>query len=334
MRAIIPVAGIGTRLRPHTFTTPKVLLNVAGKPILAHIIESLINIGINKATIITGYMGDRVMDFVYKKYPGLDVRFVHQEETLGLGHAIWTARKSFSNEPLLIILGDTIFDVDLSFVYNHHCNSLGVKEVSDPRRFGVVIKNSEGKIEKLIEKPEQPISNSAIVGIYYIQNSDSLNQALDLLIDNNIRTRGEFQLTDALQIMIENGEYFDTFDVEGWYDCGKPETLLSTNQFLLNKINTQVTLDGSVIIPPSYISGKAKVENSIVGPYASIADEAVVKDTIIKNSIVSYSAQVYNSLLDESIIGNDAYVNGLFQKLNVGDSSTLDYSKMTKNKEL
>lgn len=327
MRAIIPVAGIGTRLRPHTFTTPKVLLNVAGKPILAHIIESLINIGINKATIITGYMGDRVMDFVYKKYPGLDVRFVHQEETLGLGHAIWTARKSFAGEPLLIILGDTIFDVDLSFLYDHKCNSLGVKEVNDPRRFGIVIKNDDEKVEKLIEKPENPISNLAIVGIYYIHNSAALNYALNHLIDNNIRTRGEFQLTDALQIMIDNGEYFDTFQVDGWYDCGKPETLLSTNQFLLNKINTTTSIEGSVVIPPSFISPKARVENSIIGPYASIADEAIVKDTIIRNSIVSYGAQVYNSLLDESIIGNEAYVNGLFQKLNVGDSSTLDYSK-------
>lgn len=328
MRAIIPVAGIGTRLRPHTFTTPKVLLNVAGKPILAHIIESLMQIDINKATIITGYMGDRIMDFVYKKYPGLDVRFVHQEETLGLGHAIWTARKSFGNEPLLIILGDTIFDVDLSFVFNHPHNSLGVKQVDDPRRFGVVITDEKGRITQLIEKPEEPISKSAIVGIYFIKNPNALNFALEQLIDKNIKTRGEFQLTDALQIMINNGEYFDTFDVDGWYDCGKPETLLSTNQFLLNKIYTEQNIEGSIIIQPSFVSPKAKVENSIIGPYASIADEAVVKDTIIRNSIISYGAVVMNSLLDNSIIGNEAYVNGLFQKLNVGDSSTIDYSKI------
>lgn len=327
MRAIIPVAGIGSRLRPHTFTTPKVLLNVAGKPILAHIIESLMNLNINKATIITGYMGDRVMDFVYKKYPSLDVRFVHQEETLGLGHAIWTARKSFSNEPLLIILGDTIFDVDLNFIWKADKNLLGIKYVEDPSRFGVVVKNEQGIVTKLVEKPEQLVSNSAIVGLYYIKNSESLALALDNLIDNNIKTRGEFQLTDALQLMIDNGQTFDTFNVEGWYDCGKPETLLATNNFLLEKIQNNLNLSGSVMIPPSYVSPLATVENSIIGPYASIADEAIVKDSIVKNSIVSFGATVSNSLLDESIIGNDAFVKGMFQKLNVGNSSSIDYTR-------
>jgi glucose-1-phosphate thymidylyltransferase len=327
MRAIIPVAGIGSRLRPHTFTTPKVLLNVAGKPILAHIIESLMNLNINKATIITGYMGDRVMDFVYKKYPSLDVRFVHQEETLGLGHAIWTARKTFANEPLLIILGDTIFDVDLNFIWNADKNSLGIKYVEDPRRFGVVVKNDQGIVTKLVEKPEQLVSNSAIVGLYFIKNSESLALALENLIDNNIKTRGEFQLTDALQLMIDNGQKFDTFDVEGWYDCGKPETLLATNNFLLEKIQNNLNLSGSVMIPPSYVSPLATVENSIIGPYASVADEAIVKDSIVKNSIVSFGATVSNSLLDESIIGNDAFVKGMFQKLNVGNSSSIDYTR-------
>lgn len=328
MRAIIPVAGIGTRLRPHTFTTPKVLLNVAGKPILAHIMDSLLKIGITKSTIITGYMGDSVIDFVNKRYPEMDVEFVHQEETLGLGHAIWTAKDTFGNEPLIIILGDTIFDVDLQFIFASEENSIGVKFVEDPRRFGVVLLNDDKKIEKLIEKPQEPISNLAIVGIYYIKNSKLLEESLSELIDKDIRTKNEYQLTDALQLMLDKGECFSTFSVDGWYDCGKPETLLATNQFLLNKVPSKEKLEGSVIIQPSFISKDAKVVNSVIGPYASIADEAVVEDSIIKNSIISYGAHVSNSLLDESIIGNDAYVNGTFQKLNVGDSSSIDYSKV------
>ncbi len=327
MRAIIPVAGVGTRLRPHTFTTPKVLLNVAGKPILGHIIDSLIKIGVVKSTIVTGYMGDRVQDFVTKKYPKYDFDFVHQNEALGLGHAIWTAKETFGDEPLIIILGDTIFDVDLNFIFNAQTNAIGVKQVEDPRRFGVVITNSDNKIIKLIEKPQEPISKLAIVGIYFIKNSKLLAESLNTLINNNIKTKEEYQLTDALQLMLDKGENFSTFQVDGWYDCGKPDTLLSTNRFLLEKFSDKNNITGSVVIPPSYISPKAVLENSVVGPYVSIADEAVVKDSIVKNSIISFSATVSNSLLEDSIIGNEAYVNGLFQKLNVGNSSSIDYSR-------
>jgi glucose-1-phosphate thymidylyltransferase len=328
MRAIIPVAGIGTRLRPHTFTTPKVLLNVADKPILAHLLDSLMKIGVNKSTIITGYMGDSIIDFVTKSYPDMEVNFIHQEETLGLGHAIWTAKDTFQDEPLIIILGDTIFDVDLNFIFNAKESSIGVKFVEDPRRFGVVILNEDNKIEKLIEKPQEPISNLAIVGLYFIKNSKLLEESLSEIIEKNIRTKNEYQLTDALQIMLDKGEVFTTFPVEGWYDCGKSETLLATNQFLLNKITTESNIEGSVIIPPSYISHDARIINSVIGPYASIANEAVVENSIIKNSIINNGAQVLNSLLDESIIGNNALVNGIFQKLNVGDSSSVEHSKL------
>ena len=327
MRAVIPVAGIGSRMRPHTFTTPKVLLNVAGKPILAHILDELSRIGINDITIITGVMGERVVDFVKKRYSFLNFDFVNQEEALGLGHAIWTARETYHNEELVIILGDTIFDVDLKSIINLSENSLGVKAVSDPRRFGVVFFNEDGSVKKLIEKPTEPESNLAIVGIYFIKNSANLVSALDEIINNNVRTKNEYQLTDALQLMIENGEKFTTFAVEGWYDCGKPETLLETNRFLLEKIAKDLTIEGSVVIQPSFVSKNASIEHSVIGPYASIADDAIVKDSIIRNSIISYGAIVENTLLDESIVGNEALVNGVFQKLNVGDSSSIDYSK-------
>lgn len=327
MRAVIPVAGIGSRMRPHTFTTPKVLLNVAGKPILAHILDELSRIGISDITIITGIMGERVVDFVRKRYSFLNFDFVNQEEALGLGHAIWTARETFNNEELVIILGDTIFDVDLKSIMHLSENSLGVKAVNDPRRFGVVFFNEDGSVKKLIEKPTEPESNLAIVGIYYIKNSNKLISALDEIINNNVRTKDEYQLTDALQLMIERGEKFTTFPVEGWYDCGKPETLLETNRFLLEKIAKDLNIEGSVIIQPSFVSKNATIDHSVIGPYASIADDAIVKDSIIRNSIISFGANVENTLLDESIVGNEALVKGVFQKLNVGDSSSIDYSK-------
>ncbi len=326
MRAVIPVAGVGTRLRPHTYALPKVLLNVAGKPILGHILDALKNQGINKATIITGYMGDLVEEFVRKRYGFMDLIFVEQKPMQGLGHAIWTGRDTFGTDPLLIILGDTIFDVDLNLAFAKDSNSIGVKDVEDPRRFGVVISDETGKIEKLIEKPEEIISKKAIVGLYYIKDTELFKNSLERLIDEDIRTRGEYQLTDALQLMLDLGADFCTFPVEGWYDCGKPETLLSTNRFLLDKKPTERVFEDSVVIQPSFISDNAIIERSIIGPYASVADNAVVKDSIIKDSIISFGAKVNSSLLIDSIVGNNAELTGHFHKLNIGNSSTIDHS--------
>lgn len=327
MRAVIPVAGVGTRLRPHTFSQPKVLLNVAGKPILGHILDALQEQGVDKATIITGYMGDQVEEYVTHKYSQIKFDFVEQKERLGLGHAIWMGKDTFaSDEPLMIILGDTIFDVDLSIINKSELSSLGVKHVDDPRRFGVVVLNDDLKIKKLIEKPQQPISNLAIVGLYYIKNPSLLVSSLNELFEKNIKTKGEFQLTDALQIMLEKGEEFDTFNVDGWYDCGKAETLLSTNKFLLEQKATVRKFNDSIVIPPSFIAPNVNISRSIIGPYASVAEGAEVKDSIVRNSIISFGAKVKSSLLNESIIGNDASVTGHFQKINLGNSSEIDQS--------
>ena len=327
MKVVIPVAGVGARLRPHTYALPKVLLNVAGKPILAHILDELINYGISDATIITGYMGDLIEDFITQKYKNLKVDFIEQKEMLGLGHAIWTGIDTYKkNEPLLITLGDTIFDVDLKQIFNSNTSSIGVKWVDDPHRFGVVIMDEENKktVKRFVEKPETLISNLAIVGLYYIHNPNLLMYALNKLINNDIRTKNEYQLTDALQIMIDEGEVFKTFPVEGWYDCGKHETILSTNQHLLEKYPAQNDIPGSVIIPPVYISEDATIKNSIIGPYTSVAGGTIIKESIIKNSIISYKAIVKKSLLTDSIIGNEAEVYGKLNKMNIGNSSTLE----------
>ena len=325
MKAIIPVAGVGTRLRPHTYTLPKVLLNVAGKPILGHILDALQQHNIDEATIIVGYMGDLVEDYVRRNY-SMNVTFIYQEERLGLGHSIWIAREHITdNEPLLIILGDTIFDVDLSLATNSRFSTLGVKSVEDPRRFGVV-ELEKGFISRLIEKPENPTTNLALVGLYFINNPTLLVDSLQTLIDNNIRTRDEYQLTDALQMMIDKGEKFTTFPVEGWYDCGKPETLLSTNRYLLDGKSTYKTPEGAVIIPPAFVAENAIVERSVIGPYTTVASGATVIDSVVRDSIISDGATVTASTLEQSIIGNNAIVKGKFSRLNVGDSSEIDRS--------
>ena len=323
MKAIIPAAGIGTRLRPHTHTAPKALLHVAGKPILGHILDELRAFGISDVVFVVGFLGEKIVEYVNKNYR-IKATFVEQQELKGLGWAIYLTREFLNEEPVLIILGDTIFETDLGSVIKGQYDSIGTKVVSDPRRFGVAV--TEGKfITSLVEKPESPVSNQAIVGIYYIKSTGLFKKSLEELIDRGITTKGEYQLTDALGLMVKHGCQMTTFPVDGWYDCGKPETLLSTNRQLLDKLDQQKAPNGTVIIPPVFIAPDATIERSVIGPYATVADGAIVEDSIIRNSILSNGARVYSSLLEESIIGNNAQVKGNFNKMNVGNSSEINY---------
>jgi glucose-1-phosphate thymidylyltransferase len=250
--------------------------------------------------------------------------FVEQEERLGLGHAIYLSRHTFSREPILIILGDTIFDVDIKSMIANKQTQIGVKHVDDPRRFGVA-ETVDGFIANLVEKPEQPKSHLAIVGLYYISQPQMLVDCLTEMITNKVRTKGEFQLTDALQMMIERGEKMKTYPVEGWFDCGKPETLLSTNQHLLEHQPMSSPIKGVVIQQPVFISKTAKVSNAIIGPNTTIADNVTVENSIIRNSIIGEGATVVSSLLEESLIGNNAVVRGNYKRINIGDSSELEF---------
>lgn len=324
MRAIIPVAGIGSRLRPHTYTVPKVLLNVAGKPIIGHILDKVIEHGFTEATIVIGYLGDQIKDYVLGSY-SIKVDFVEQEERLGLGHAIYLSRHTISRDPILIILGDTIFDVDLGKLAHGDHSVLGVKEVDDPRRFGVA-ETVDGYISRLVEKPDNPQSNLAIVGLYYISKPHLLLDALRTMIKRNVQTKGEYQLTDALQMMLEDGEKMKTHTINGWYDCGKPETLLSTNRHLLEQTPQPKPIDGVVLRPPVFIAPTATVRNAILGPFATVAEGAIVENSVVENSIISERAQVRDALLRDSIVGSSAIVQGNFKRINVGDSSELLFS--------
>lgn len=319
MKAIIPAAGIGTRLRPHTYTEPKVLLHVAGKPMLAHILDELAELGIDEVVIVVGPMGEKIEQFVKKKYK-FKAHFVEQKELLGLGHAVKTASKHFGNEPAFIILGDTIFEADLKSVINSKYDSIGTKHVDDPRRFGIA-EVENGFITELVEKPPDPKSHQALVGLYYIKSTDLLKECLQEIVDKNIRTKGEYQLTDALQLMVKKGCKMTTFNVEGWYDCGNVETTLETNRRLLAKLPPPREIKGSVLIPPIYVSPSARIENSIIGPDVSVAEEAMIVHSTIRNSIISPGASVSNSILESSLVGKNAQVSMAFGKLNVGDPS-------------
>jgi glucose-1-phosphate thymidylyltransferase len=324
MRAVIPVAGIGTRLKPHTYTTPKVLLNVGGKPMLGHILDKLLEEGVHKSTFVIGHLGDQIKDYVIKSYPSIKADFIEQKKMEGLGHAIYTAIPTFDDKEIFIILGDTVFDVNLKDIFKNKQSALGVKKVDDPSRFGVAVLEN-GYVKKLVEKPTTPVSNLALVGLYYIANADALVKSLNNLVEKNIRTKGELQLTDALQMMLDDGEKIKTFDVNGWYDCGKPETLLSTNKFLLDQKSSTRKFENVVVNSPVYIADDAKIENSVIGPYATIDKGCIIKESVIKNSIVGTNSQVSKAMLNGSIIGSNTIVKGAFKRLNIGDSTEIDF---------
>jgi len=329
MKAIIPVAGFGTRLRPFTLTNPKVLLNVAGKPMIYFIVEQLIKEKIvDEIIFITGYLGDKFEDYIKKTFD-FNFKFIVQDEPKGLGHAIHCAKKGFqTNEDALIILGDTLFDVDLKKLTDNPKSVISIKEVDDPRRFGVVEKNEAGEITRLIEKPaskEVSPSNEAIVGIYYLKNSDKLFEALDHVIDNNIMVKGEIQLTDALEYMLSTQkEKMTTFPLKGWLDCGKPETMLETNRYLLTIMDRKYAFDKDVkIIHPVFIGKNVKIHNSIIGPYATINDNCTISNSKIHDSIINSHTTITDSVLHESLIGEHCKVDNQSKKLYLGEYSEI-----------
>ena len=322
MKVIIPVAGFGTRLKPHTHTAPKGLLHVAGKPILGHILDRLKKLKISEIIFVIGFLGEKVVDYVKKNY-NFKSRFVYQEELKGLGFALnLVSSRIKKDEPVLIILGDTIIETNLGSVFRKNQNALGTHWVDDPRRFGIV-EIEKGWIKRLVEKPEHPTSHQAIVGVYYITDTSLFKECLKEILSKKIKTKGEYQLTDALQLMINQGAKFSTFNIDGWYDCGKSDTLLETNQYLLQKTKLKRKIPGSVLIPPVYVSPKSKIIDSVVGPFVSVADDAIIRNSIIRNSIVGEEAEINFCLLESSLVGIGAEVNGTFQKLNVGDSSVV-----------
>ncbi len=323
--AIVPVAGVGTRLRPHTHTTPKALLLVAGKPILAHILDQLKPAAPERVILVIapGARGERIREYAASR-TDFKIECVVQSEPLGLGHAVAQARAGAGSAPLLILLGDTIVQARIGELIRGG-SGVGVREVSDPRRFGVVLVRG-GKIVKLVEKPDQPVSNLAIVGLYYIVNGPLLFECLETNVREGRLTRGEVQLTDALELLIQRGEELRPFPVEGWYDCGKTDTLLETNRILLDQLPKSVAPEGVVVLPPVALDPTADVSAAVIGPHVTIGPRTQVRHAVVRNSIVNEGAIVQDILLDGSVVGENAVVRGAYQRLNVGDSSEVEYS--------
>lgn len=336
MKAVIPAAGQGTRLFPQTHTKPKPMVRLAGKPILGHILDGLVASPIDEVVVVVGVMQEMVIDYVAETYGReLEVDFVEQEQAEGLGHAVYQAEPECAGEPLCIVLGDMLFETGYdTFIEAHHSlgdvdGSIGVKTVEDPSSYGIVT-TSNGQITGLEEKPDDPDSNLAISGIYFVEDSAALFDELGAMIEADERGAGdEFQLTDALARMLDANATFGTFEVEDWYDCGRPETLLSANRILLDRragTEQEVRIDGddAIVLPPADVGERVTLSGSVVGPYVSIDDGAEVTESHVSDAIVGRNATVRQVNLTDSLIGDSAAVTGTPNQLNVGDSSEMN----------
>jgi glucose-1-phosphate thymidylyltransferase len=331
MKVVIPMAGYGTRLRPHTWSKPKPLVAVAGKPVLGHVLDTFAGLPIIEEVIfIVGYLGQQVEDYVHQAYPGLRSRFIEQRELLGQSHAIWLAREALAG-PLLMVFVDTLIEADLSRLADEREGAVAyVKAVPDPRRFGVAEVGPDGLVTRLVEKPEDLTNNLALVGQYYFQDSGALLRAIETQMERRTHLKGEYFLADALNILLDGGLRMRVEPVEVWMDCGKPEALLETNRYLLDhgRDNSEAAgrRPGVLIVPPVYIDPTAEVRQAVVGPHVTIAAGCLVERSILQDSIVDAGSSIVDTTLAQSIIGREARVVGHHSSLNVGDSSEVGFA--------
>ena len=322
MDVIFPVAGLGTRLRPQTWSKPKPLVSVAGKPMFEHVIDRLLPSEPSKLVFITGYLGDQIEQWARETYPDLELAFVEQPEMLGQTDAIVRVR-DICRDDALILFPDALFEADFGVLDNLEADGvIFTNVVEDPSALGVTLLDDNGYITKLIEKPSEPISNQATVGIYYIKQMERLYAAIDEQMARGIKTKNEYFIADALQIRIDQGSKFITSNIDVWEDCGNADALLQTNRYLLgHNPPSPAQRPGSVIIPPSFVDQTATLEHAIVGPHASIGPGAIIANAVVRDSIVEANAFVSGVVLEHSVIGRSASVAGEPSQFNVGDAS-------------
>ena len=326
MKIILPVAGKGTRLRPHTFSRAKSLVTVAGKTVLEHIMNNLLKIkNAEEFIFIVDENGKQIENFVLKKYPDLKCSYIVQKERKGPAHAVWLAKELVGNDELLIVFNDTMFITDLTKINEYAKDKDGLiysKEVEDYKRFGVNIVK-DGIIVDMVEKPDKPVSKLAQVGLYYLRNGEQLMNAIEETIKNKMMVKGEYYLPQAFKIMIKKGAKLGAPTIEQWLDCGTRETLLQTNQYLLERYNNNFcsSCKNSIIVPPVYIDKGVEIENSVIGPYVSIGENSKIHNSIVNNSIINSSTHISRIILSKSLIGENVNIEGKINSLDIGDNS-------------
>jgi glucose-1-phosphate thymidylyltransferase len=334
MKIIVPMAGRGSRLRPHTLTVPKPLIPIAGKPIVQRLVEDIVKVAgqeVDEIAFIIGDFGSEVEENLKSIAAGLGAKgsIYTQHEPLGTAHAILCAKESMQG-PLVVAFADTLFRADFSL----DTDSDGViwtKKVANPKAFGVVKKDAEGIITDFVEKPQEFVSDEAIIGIYYFKDGENLRDELQFLIDNSIMDKGEYQITNALENMKAKGAKFTSGTVNEWMDCGNKAVTIETNGKILGFIDGEeklisddVVLENVEIIPPVYIGAGAKVTNSTIGPRVSIGANTEVSDSHISDTLIQEDSHILNASLKNSMIGNKAKFDGKFTEISIGDYSVLE----------
>ena len=333
MNIIIPMAGLGKRLRPHTLTTAKPLLPIAGKPMVHRLVEDIARVCPEKINhigfIVHPSFGKQVEEDLkaVAKAVGAEGKIYYQDKALGISHALLFAKELFTGK-VIVAFADTLFKADFK-LNTEKDGTIWVQKVANPSQFGVVKLNSKGEIIELIEKPSVFVSDLAIIGIYFFKDGEKLGDEMQHLIDNNIKEKGEFQFTTALESMKKKGATFVPGQVEEWLDCGNKDNMVQTNQRYLeiikdqNLVSAEATIVNSILIPPVFIGDHVVIENSVIGPHVSISEGTKVKDSRISNSIIQKSSVVSKGILDNSLLGNFVNFEGKSSGLDLGDHSSI-----------
>jgi len=332
MKIIIPMAGIGKRMRPHTLTVPKPLIRIAGKPIVHRLVEDIVKVCTEKVeeiSFIVGDFGKEVENSLVSiaEKMGVEGRIYYQNVPLGTAHAVMCAEESLSGK-VIIAFADTLFKADFRLDETKDA-VIWTHKVSNPSLFGVVKTDGNNIITAFVEKPQTFVSDQAIIGIYYFNDGDLLKNEISYLISNNLMVNGEYQLTDVLQNMMKKGCRFSTDNVEEWLDCGNKEACIHTNQRILvfNKdsklIDDSFINKNSLIIPPCYIGKHVEINNSIIGPYVSVENNTIIRHSIISNSIIESQSSISNSNIQNSMIGNNVVYRGDLDHVSIGDYTSI-----------
>ena len=321
MDIILPVAGFGSRLRPHTWSKPKPLVTVAGKAMLAHVLDRVMPLQPGKIVFITGYLGDQIEAWAREHYPETELVFVEQPEMLGQSDALYRTREHVDGDALMIF-PDALFEADFTALHTLDADGVAFTYyVEDPSAYGVALADETGYMTGIIEKPAEPVSHEAVVGIYYFKDWQALMRAIEQQFDQKIMLKGEYFVADAIQLMIKDGARFEISQISVWEDCGNAEALLDTNRYLLGaEPPSPAQRAGSLIVPPSYVHREAVLEDAVIGPYASIGAGTLVKNSVIRDSIVEENSEIVDAILQRSVVGSKVTIHGSARSISVGDN--------------